>query len=131
MFEFAQKYKTIIMALILASMLGTTFYYGCKHNAALKEKGVYTIGITYEELSGRNVSIRYFFKTTRGIYVGLAPAGYGQTPGYYYSVKYSSDDPSISEMSYDTLFPDSVGRQFIRMEEINHSNVVNGADWSK
>jgi hypothetical protein len=124
-----EKSKAIILWSAIITALILLFYFGCKDQKELKNYGAYTIGITYEENHGRSTTIRYFYKTPNGIYTGVQNADQGQAPGYYYSVIFSTKNPALSEMSYDTLFPDSIGKKHIKFDEISHSTVVNGEDW--
>ncbi|MDQ3142272.1 MAG: hypothetical protein M3Q56_08500 [Bacteroidota bacterium] len=128
-----EKSKIILGGALLIILISLTIYFTNKEKRELKESGITTICITYDTyLLGRGGTLRYFFKAPNGIYTGATNTFKLKAPGYYYKLRYSLNDPSISELYRDSLVPDSVGVKFIKLEDIERSRIINGdniPDW--
>ena len=119
-------YTTIIAGTFLFVGIFLSFYFANSKKKELEKNGVTTVGITYDcTLVGNGGSLIYFYKAGGKIFRGAMTRGNADCPGAYYQVIYSSEKPELSNLLQDVPYPDSIGRNFILMSEIDPENYEN------
>ena len=123
--------KSILIAfVVLLPIFLIIKYIANKDEDSLTKNQAKTVGITYDwNIFGSGGTLHYFFKTPNGIYKGSTIRSHIKCPGYYYVVIYSSEDPTINKLIEDSLVADSIGKKYIKWEEIDPENFVNKKDY--
>jgi hypothetical protein len=123
-------FKNYFPLLLMFAIVAVPFVFDYVHENKIAENEGITVAVTYTSNPfGSGGTVFYFFKVSSGIYKGSASKMNLKVPGGYYKVRFSRTDPGTNEILRDSIVPDSIGIQFIRLDDIDPNNYMNIDDY--